>query len=365
MSILIPEKVRVLNKPSQAPITFLDAAGVATTAAAAVTMDIEGYGKTKIADVTKVSIQRGTQPVKSEAEVTITSASGIPANTSVYLEVIVETTNREFRLARPDYEFGQKLRYKVTGDGTITDATTLAAAFEASIESNLYRNRKLLVSASAAAGVLTLTAETEDGYSISQRGLYFESIKLVSETGGISTDASIVPVITAGTEGIGYGSDIEFKEKLQGKNNTPYFFDREEIPYETSLYTEISWEFSISRPDPKAHDLSPKTRHVLYLEETAMDAVIDDVADFFLTGIRATSLEDTGLKVGFNDAEAFTNTAAASDETTGQVDSDVATIVPIVGALAGTDPKYVVIEQVGTIDAVTTTLMLTRFKENA
>lgn len=372
--IMIPEKVRIINKPSKYPITYKDAAGGTVAAAAAVEQDISLFGKTKIAQVENVSLTRGISPKKpvyqlnsgNTAEIQITGP--IPANTTAYFKFKIETTNREFRLARPEYEFGQLLTYEVllqTGD---TDLEVLRKLYDV-INAGAHRNRKYLVTAKVGSGG-TLTATTLDILDIvvEENGMFLEDFSVEGEDDLVSQYVTVFnPTNTEQfLKGKGYGSDVEFREKMQYKNNVPYHFDFEEIPVDDALYTVVSWNIQINRPDPKSPDLSENIRHVVYVKEdaTGASAYIDAIADFFLTtpATRATSLAADGIKVSFNDAAALTNTAVASSAS--NLDSDHGTLTPIFGALAGTDPKFVVAESV-VIDDTLEDFMLANFKTNA
>ena len=367
-TILIPEKVRVLNQPSQATFAFRTAAGAATTAAAAVQLFVSSIGLTKAAHVRKASLTRGLTFKKNQWNVAFTVTATPTFNTPIYLEVVVETPNREMRAARPEYEFRQKLTYKILSDGTMS-AAEASAQFANSVNSNAYRERDFMVvgDGTTTPGTLALTVETSPGYSESFRGAFIRSIKLVDQFGAPFNPAQVsiasTEVVKA-NRGINYGADLEFKYKLQRGNSGEYFFDREEIPYEKAYYTIVSWDMKVDRPDPKAHDVSEYVRMVLILNEATMETVIDQLGDFFLTtpATKFTSMEATGLVVGANDAVALTNVNTASTAT--NLDSDHGTLVPVFGTLAAVAAKYVLAESVA-IDDTLGDFMLPFFKTNA
>ena len=368
-TILIPEKVRVLNTPSQAAVAFRNAANVSTTAALATQFSVEGIGTTKAAHVKRVSLTRGMTFKQNVWNVAFTATASPTFGTPIYLNLLVETPNREFRAAAPEYEFRPNLSYKILSTGATMTAADISAAFAASINSNAYRNREFLVTADGTStpGTLILTVAVHGGYSESFRGAFIRSIKLLNEAGTPFNPAQVSVVntqVVKANRGINYGSDLEFKYKLQRGNSGEYFFDREEIPAERQYYTIVAWDLKVDRPDPKAHDVSEYVRMVLILNEATMESVIDSLGAFFLTtpSTKFPAMQPTGIVVGANDAVALTNTAAVSSAT--NLDADHGVLTPVFGTLAAVAPKYVLAESVA-IDDTLETFLLPFFQTNA
>lgn len=313
---LISEKVRVCNLPKQWVPAYYDLAGTTNAASAAEQMHIPGFGTTKISQVKNVTLTRGNSPVQNVYRILMpAAAAGLPQNTKVYFEVDVETTNREFRLARPEYEFGQTLRYQIAVSGSEA-ASDLAAKLVATVNSQSERERDFLISAAVAnSSAVTLTVQQPEGYSKFFRGTFIDSVKVLNAEGDTSTD--VVPTVTETTaahRGINYGSDVEFAEKMQGNNLTQaYYFDNQEVPEEDELYAMIAWDIEISRPHPKDVTLGDKLRHVVYFKESnsTLDTRFDAMADFFLTNA-ATRANYESVVVGCIEASASASISAAS-----------------------------------------------------
>ena len=367
-TILIPEKVRVLNSPTQANVVFRNNAGATALPGVATQLFVDSIGLTKASHVKRVSLTRGLTFKQNTWSVAFTVTSTPTFNTPLYLEVVVETPNREFRSARPEYEFRSTFRYKILSDGTL-NAAEASSQFAASVNSNAYRNREFLVVGDGVTtpGTLVLSVQAPQGYSEGYRGAFIRSIRLVNEQGSPFNPGQVSIVATEtvkANRGINYGADLEFKYKLQRGNSGEYFFDREEIPYEKQYYTVAAWDIKVDRPDPKAHDVSEYVRVVLILNEATMESVIDNIGTFFLTtpATKFTALEPTGLVVAANDAVALTNTTAASSAT--NLDLDHGVLTPIFGTLAAVAPKYVMAESVA-IDNTLSDFMLPLFTTNA
>lgn len=286
--ILIPEKTRIINQASDYPVVFRDATGAVVTPDAATEFSMQGFGTTKLANVTRALLSRGLQPIQPVYNVTAATAGEItvvaPAAGKDYVVQVkfeIETTNREFVLARYAYEFGRTETFNLLLNSGDTAATVLAKIIQ-SIKAFNNKVREELISYSLEGG----TEEVPTGLNITTvlRGTYLKNFRIEKE---VDDDPNIItvfnPTVTdAGTSGIGYGSDIEFREKMQYKNNMPYFYDFKEIPVENALYTQIYWEFEAARRDPKSSVTSDRIRQVLWIQENgANEAYIEAFGDFF------------------------------------------------------------------------------------
>ena len=183
MGTLIPEKVRIINKDSQWVPAYYDLSGATNAASAAEQMHIPGFGTTKIAQVKKATLLRGRGPVQNTWRITMAAAdAGTPANDKLYFEVDVETTNREFRLARPEYEFGQTLRYQVKIQPS-TSASAIATALADTVNAQSERERDFLLTAAVAnSSAVVLTVEQPTAYSTFFRGTFIEQVVIKDET---------------------------------------------------------------------------------------------------------------------------------------------------------------------------------------
>lgn len=290
---LIPEKVRIINNSANYPATYYDAAKAVVAPGSAVELDITGYGKVKTANLLEAKLVRGLSSALNSFEVNaatpaeITVAGAIPNDTRVTFLFRLETVNREMRLARPEYEFGETLVYNVnlkTGD----TANIVLAKLYNSIMFGKHRNRDFLVTAVGtgsfdASGRATTLTKLE--FSAVLPGTF---IKWFKAEDVVNTDSEYVTVFNptqtqAMIKGINDGSVVEFREKLIGYNNTPYFYDFPEIPIEGQLYTSVYFKFKINRPDPKSPHLSETVAMLMYLNESTCGAYIDNLADFFNT----------------------------------------------------------------------------------
>lgn len=320
-SHLIPEKVQVVNLPKQWIPEYYTSEGVSEAASAADQMYVPGFGTTKISQVKKLGLFRGTDPVQNVYRVLFSAAAdaGLPANTKVYFDVDVETTNREFRLARPEYEFGQTLSYQIAVSGSEA-ATSLATKFAADVNSNAERERDFLITASVVnSSAVQLTVAQPEGYSTFFRGTFIDGITVLDEQGNTSSDITYTATeTTPAFKGIGYGSDIEFKESLQSMKLTPYHHDNQEVPEEDSLYTVVSWEFDINRPDPKDPLLSNRLRHVVYIKESnsTLNSRVEDMATFFLTSASVRGAYES-IYIGASDADTKAVLTGSSTAITG------------------------------------------------
>lgn len=367
---VIPEMVRVINSPTKYPITFNADANEATA------FTVATVGTTKNAHISRFSLTRGILAQKPKYRVTaataaeITAATTIPSSSKLFLEIEIGTTGRELRFANHQYNFSYTLHYDValpSGTGTVTAGKVLFAIHKAINQSSGEDFEFLLKASVAPTG--TLGADTLDILSldVQQPKTFIKSIKLLGE----DDEPSVYVTTFAPVEYVqfvaprGDGNDIEFREKLIEHNNTPYWKDFTDIPVEGQLYTQVAWEWTVQRPDPKAHDLSSKVRRVIYLNEATCESVIDSLGDYFLTtpSTRFTNLANDGVSVSFNDAEAI---VVATDAAATQIDSSDYGVSYILGAAAGTDPKYLVLESlVPPADAEGNATVLAKFKTNA
>lgn len=370
---LFPEKVRVINNAVDYPITYKNAAGAEVAAASAVEADIFLFGKVKTSFLNKVTATRGLLPKKEQWTITAANASeialagSIPDGTKVKVEIVVKDTSRQWRNVRPEYKFGTTLYYTVVIDDADTTETFLWKLYKA-INLGSYRERDFQLKATVE-GSIDDAARTLDviGLQFQERGLTIESFRVTGEDLETSTDVTAFAPVKTQEEykGENYGYDLEFLEKLNYKNNMPYFFDDKERFDESATYTMFSFETNINRPDPKPSVYSERKRFVLYIKESSeMASYIEALADFFMTtpATRFPAMSGDGLTVTFNDAVALTNTNSASSAS--NLDSDHGVLTAKFGALAGTDPKLVEAQSV-VLDDTLEDFILANFKTNA
>jgi len=369
---LFPEKVRVINDPTSYPVTFKNAAGGTVAAAAAFEADIQFFGQVKTPFLRRATLTRGFSPQPETYSITaatateIALAASIPNGTKAVVEIEVRTTSRAMEYVRPEYVFGENIRYSISIDEADTPNVFLYKLYKAMTLAS-YRERDFKIEATATN--IDDVARTIDSLTmaLTGRGAYVQSFKVTNEASEVSSDVTVFApaLVKKGSKGIGYGFELEFLEKLQYKNNTPYFFDDAERFDEKALYTMISFDTVIGRPSREAtpSTYSDYKRFVLYIKETNT-AYIKDLADFFLTtpATRFTSLDSNGLTVGFNDAVSLTNTNAASSAT--NLDSDHGILTARYGTLAAVSSKYVEAQMVVNDDTFDN-FTLPGFKTNA
>ena len=292
---MFPEKSRIINTPNRYTFRFLDNSNAPTAAATATQLDVQGYGRFRLNQIGSVKMVRGQFPVREKwsltaataAEITVTGP--IPNNTYAHVEMVVRSSRRSLILARPEYEFGRTFNFSILLSTGETAATFLAKLYNAIVALRNDKNRDLLIApGSGTAGTINAndfaTSLTELEIELMERGSYIEIFRVTNDN---NTPSNYITVfnptrIQAGSEGIGYGSDVEFTEKVTGNNNMPYGFDFADIPREKELYTEISWIYDVSnRPDPKSAILSNRPPMLLYINESACESLIDNLADFF------------------------------------------------------------------------------------
>lgn len=372
---LLPEKVRIVNDSSRFTATYLDAAGAATTAAAAVEVSVYQYGKTKTSQVKRVQIIRGLAPQKPKYSVTAATAAQITIGTpvtgqKVYFEFKLESSDRQFLLARPEYEFGSTRVYEIvltTGD---TAGNILYKLYDAiNSNSEVTRLNEPVLKASVGTGG-TLGSGTLDiiSFDVQLDNVYISSFRATGEDSLTSTYVTVWSPVVA-TEFVapkGRGKEVEFREKMQAFNNTPYYKDFDEIPIHNAYYTMVAWEIAISRTPIAPYDLSSTVRHAVFLNESTCSSIIDNLCDFFLTtpSTRLTALETiAGVVVGFNDAEAITTAANAAAT---EIDSTDYSVTYVKGQASGTAAKYLLLEALANpADAEGNATVLSKVKTNA
>ncbi|MCS7317143.1 MAG: hypothetical protein NZZ41_02320 [Candidatus Dojkabacteria bacterium] len=295
--ILIPEKVLIRNNTTKYPLRFLDNSGTPAPAATATQLDIMGFGRFPISRLSNAKLNRGFAPrnekwvinASTATEITLTSPV---AGAVVVVELFVESTRRQFVLARPEYEFGRLFSFQVRLSASETTATFLAKLYNSIMVDVNDKSRELIVkSGSGTAGTFNgvkAVSLTKLELEVNLRGAFIKWFKVSNVDGTPSNYVTVFKptLIQSMSPGIGYGSDIEFKEKVAGNNNVPYYFDFTDIPYEEALYTEISFDLTANTQDPQSSLLSKRSRFVIYLNEGSCESEIDNLADFFnqLTG---------------------------------------------------------------------------------
>jgi hypothetical protein len=291
----LEDKTRIINSPTRYNFRFLDNNNNVTAAATATQLDIQGYGRFRLSNIFGARLTRGQFPTTEKWSLTaatpaeITISGPIPNNTYVHVEMVVRSSRRALALARPEYEFGRTFTFSVMLSTGETANTFLAKLYNSIVTLRNDKNRDLFIApGSGTAGTISAndvaTTLTELEIELLERGSYIESFRVTNDNGSPSNYVTIFnPTrIQDSSEGIGYGSDVEFREKVTGNNNIPYGFDFADIPHETELYTEIYWGYDVSnRPDPKSSRLSNRPTMVLYMKESSCEPLIDNLADFF------------------------------------------------------------------------------------
>jgi len=374
---LLPEKVRIVNDFTKYPTLFQNAAFGTVAAAAATQMNIRGFGITKIANVTNVTMTRGTTPslnaYRITAGTTLTVAASIPAGAAVTFVFDVNSITRRLHLARNSYyQFGQNLKYTVVMEQNDTAQKVLYKLYKA-INANTDADPTYVIKATVGSGgVLNDTAGTLDilDVTLPEVGDYFQQLYTEGPDGFTSSyiTAYAPALITPFFRGKGWGRDIEFLEKLkEGNSQDPRFFDFNEIPFESGYYTEIAWTFAVNRKGRFSTDLSNSCSFVLYvLENSANETVIDNIAAFFLTdpATRLVSAETDGIRVAFNvDGAATPLTNAAGVNGAQNMVPTHAVLTVLKGSLT-TAGSYVIAESVTKEDTMDA-FMLARFQANA
>lgn len=290
--ILIPEKVLVCNNTTKYPMQFLDNANTPAPSGTATQLDVRGYGRFPLSRLSNAKLVRGLSPRNEKWSITAATPTEITltgpvAGAIVVVEFFVESTRRQFVLARPEYEFGRLFSFQIRLSAGETEATFLAKLYNSlTVELN-DKNRELIVkSGSGTTGTFNgvkATSLTELELEVNLRGAFIKWFKVSNVDG---TPSNFVTVfnptrIQEMSAGIGYGSDVEFKEKVTGNNNTPYYFDFTDIPQEDTLYTEISFDLLANTQDPQSSLLSRRSRFVMYLNENTCESNIDNLADYF------------------------------------------------------------------------------------
>lgn len=369
----IPEKVIVVNTKSRFVPSF-DGANPEDSS----TVTIPGYGMSKIGKIKRVHIARGLRPVVDRISVTFGAAS---ADEIMHLDLALRSVDREFELARPDYQAGATTSFSVAianGDTGAEIATKFASVVDAT--SGAVRDKMVIATVNAA--VVTLSINQPTSYSKRNLGVYFDIYAsgirnkegdkvMVTRTGasqmvGTAGATATVDRVQVFHKGIGYGANLEAREKHQPGHSSPYSHEFSEIPAEDGLYTMIAWDFEVDRPSPtQDQNISPVRRQVAYLNEQSMSSEIDDMIDFLLTDMatRAYKLDPEGVSVGFNDAEALSTSAATTTANT--FDSDFVELFPVLGVLPGTDTKYVTVVSTAVPDTATSAELVSKAKENA
>lgn len=291
--ILMPEKVLIRNTSTKYPIAFLDNNGTAVAATAATRFSVNGYGTFPVAQLSNAKLVRPLAPRFEKWSLTaatageITVAGSIPANTEVVVEMFVESTRRQFSLARPEYEFGQLFRFVINLNAGETAGTFLAKLYNSVMVEFESKQRELIVaSGSGTAGTFAngrATTLTELELEIPLRGAFVKYFRVSNKNGSPSSFITVfnpTRIVTM-SPGIGYGSDVEFGNKLASYNNTPYHYDFDDIPTETGLYTEVSFSMTAATRDPQSSILSRNVRFVMFLNAATCETDIDNLADLF------------------------------------------------------------------------------------
>lgn len=311
---MIPEKVQVANSSKYFAPVYKDASGSTAAAAAAVTAHIPEFGTLKLSTLKKLTISRGLTHIPAEMKLTFTVTTAPSAGSKLYLTVFVENAGTEFRTARPEFNNGIPLTYQIAVTDSMT-ATEMATAFKNAVNGSEAanvntHNRDFIIKASSAAGVLTLTAQAPEGYNTFLRGTFFRNLSgttspiefTTEENDEVSGVAIAVTSNNNGIKGVGYGADMSALFARESGNARPYDFSNVQYPIADKLYTVISYEFDVSRPDPKSSVLSSRARFILVLEEQALSSQITDFLTFLLTDTYAkgaTQLDK--ISVGFGD----------------------------------------------------------------
>lgn len=289
----IPERVRILNNSTRYPITFRDNANVVVAPTAATKVLIEGMGIFNLPNIVSAKLSRGFNPSFQKWSITAAAPAQItvvapPSPARVWIDIQLESTGRDFATARNDYQFGVTIRKELTflpGETTNTAIAKLYNALFLNTSAGFANKNYLLKSGSGTAMTFVngkATTGTVLEIETADRNYFIKSFTVTNDEGMPSTYLTVFnPVqVTPFNRGINYGSDIEFKEKMQVGNNSPYGFDIQEIPLEKSIYTMVEFTYRVIS-DNQDSGINPNRGNKLFLLESACEATIDNLADFF------------------------------------------------------------------------------------
>lgn len=296
-----------------------DNAGAASNVSA---FGIQGFGTFKSSQITQFGVSRGhipqTKKISIDADNTSQmeiDLSGISGSEEIEFRFTVEATNRDFRLAQPEYEFEQKQSFYVKVNSSDTKESILAKLYNKMFGGNHRQYDRILTPTAVAQaddGVKfdflgnSYTTANNESVSLAEARMtaidklevessdFFYDIKKVevfdlSTTGAISGPESTIvttfnPVVDVEQDnGVGYGRQLEFVEKRQDFNNYPYFPDFLEVPMEKETYTTFYWSTKVNRRHPNAVDLSDEASFVVYVKEDGNENYINELISFFAT----------------------------------------------------------------------------------
>lgn len=289
----IPERVRIFNNSTKFPITFRNNLNAVVAAAGASRLSVEGMGIFNLPNIVNAKMSRGFNPTTQKFSITAATAGEITvvaplSATRVWIDIELQSVGRDFATARNDYQFGTTIRKEVTAVPGETAGSLLAKLYNSLfLNTTIFygKNDFLVKSGSGTAGTFVnakATTLTELELEVADRNYFIKSFRVYNDENQASTvlttfaPTQIVPF----NRGINYGSDIEFREKPQFGNNTPYWASFDEIPVENQIYTMLEFTHRVVS-DTQDPALNPNRANKIFLLQSACEPLIDSLSEFF------------------------------------------------------------------------------------
>jgi len=244
------EKIRVIN--TSAEVVFRELDGTPVTAAASIAadadiIDINGYGKFFVEDITDIKMRRAVPRAVEVGTYLLVAPTGIAIGDIIEVRIFGRTSRYQSELQNNFIGAPRALTFgtaPLTGI-TITDIGAAIAAAWLTFVNAFNMGDFPIASIVNAAGTLTVTVATGyESYTIAridilrtQQGLAPQPITPTTQT-----------ITTIGTEGAGLGKFLEESIRMSTwANENPFGIDNRDSQIDLrGSYTEIS--FTISKP---------------------------------------------------------------------------------------------------------------------
>ena len=291
----------VKNTTTDHVISFFDDSYVTALPAAATIMQVDGFGEFKLSQLRSVKGNRAltgqTQRLNissgNVAEILLTAPTA--PNTEVTVIVEFKSTRYEAEFHNAKVDRGTRRTYQLILQPTDTTAIVLAKLYNAiKFEDPARGNTYVDVDAVgfASVGVIGVdgkaTSITELNLQLKREYVTMLIERVEDATSNVpSAYLTLVPtVVRAGFEGVNTYNWMTENTRILTENSVyPFAIYEDQMPVRGNLYSDFVFDVVQDREDVYNHgaadaQVTTSTRYNLFVNQTACEAVVDDVAAF-------------------------------------------------------------------------------------